>query len=74
MLSTAIFNPSTKSGKCHICGSEVKEQINEIIGNFDLSQGIGSDQFRFIQITADAKKYKIDDKGEFVVITVVEKG
>ena len=71
---SAIFNPVTKSGKCHICGNEVLEKKSEIIGNFDLSQGIGNDQFRFIQIKVDSKKYKIEDKGEFVEITITEKG
>lgn len=73
-VKSAVYDPQSKTGRCHICGKEVTEYSTEILGNFKVVQKITKKNFRFIEFKVDLKKYKIEEKGDMATITIFEDG
>ena len=73
-VKSAVYDPQTKKGRCHICGKEVTEYSTEILGNFEVKQHITNENFRFLEFKVDLKKYKIEEKGDRAIITIIEDG
>ncbi len=69
---TAVFNPDTGMGKCHICGKESTEPKIEVIGNYDVKQDVNAQNARFLEFTVEQDDYKIEKVGLKVKIKIFE--
>ncbi len=69
---TAVFNPETGIGKCHICGKESNEPKTDVIGNFTIKQGVNDKNARFLEFTVDQDDYEVNKEGFKVKIKIIE--
>ncbi|MHA1727632.1 MAG: hypothetical protein ACTSWY_02740 [Promethearchaeota archaeon] len=71
-VKSAIFNPATNKGKCHICGQEVDENKIEVVGQYNIFQDQTGEYIRFLKIETEPGKYEIEEKGNSVTIKIFE--